>query len=58
MQAVLRSRVEGFDIDNISREVLALTVGIDCQIDRVEATILGHGRDGTVYALAHQVLWG
>lgn len=54
----LAGRVEGFDLDHIPSEVLACSVGADVQDDRIEASVLGHARDGTVYVLAHQTIWG
>jgi phage terminase large subunit GpA-like protein len=54
----LANRVENFGLDAIPAAVAFLTMGVDCQIDRVEASILGHGRDGTVYVLAHETRWG
>jgi phage terminase large subunit GpA-like protein len=57
-EAALAGRVESFGLDRIPAEVLAITIGADVQDDRIEATILGHGRDGTVFALGHQVIWG
>jgi phage terminase large subunit GpA-like protein len=57
-QADLLARVEGFDIDHVPAEVLAITVGADVQDDRIEASILGHAKDGTVFVLAHVTLWG
>jgi phage terminase large subunit GpA-like protein len=42
-EAALAGRVEGFDIDHVPGEVLAVTIGADVQDDRIEATILGHG---------------
>jgi phage terminase large subunit GpA-like protein len=38
--------------------VLAITIGADCSIDRVEASVLGHARDGTTFVLAHLTIWG
>jgi phage terminase large subunit GpA-like protein len=57
-EAALASRLEGFDLDHIPAEVLAVTIGADVQDDRSEVTILGHGRDGTTFVLGHQVIWG
>lgn len=57
-ETALAGRVEAFDLDRIPAEVLAVTVGADVQDDRIEATILGHGRDGTVFVVAHVVIWG
>jgi phage terminase large subunit GpA-like protein len=57
-EAALASRVEAFDLDRIPAEVLAVTIGADCQDDRIEFSILGHARDGTVFVLAHTVIYG
>lgn len=43
-EKALAERVEGFSLDRIPAEVLALTTGIDVQGDRLEVTFLGHGR--------------
>jgi phage terminase large subunit GpA-like protein len=57
-ETALARRAEGFDLGSIPPEVLALTVGADVQGDRIEASIVGHARDGTVYVLAHQCVYG
>ena len=57
-QAELMGRVEAFDLDHVPPEVLAVTAGCDVQDDRLETTIVGHGRDGTLFVLGHQTLWG
>ena len=56
--AELLGRVERFDLDHIPAAVLAVTAGIDVQDDRCECTIAGHGRDGTIFILAHVTVWG
>jgi phage terminase large subunit GpA-like protein len=56
--AALAGRVEGFDLDHVPADVLAVTVGADCQDDRIECSIFGHGKDGTVFVLAHVTVWG
>lgn len=56
--AELAGRAEPFDLDHIPPEVLALTAGVDVQGDRLEATVLGHGREGATFVLGHSVLWG
>jgi phage terminase large subunit GpA-like protein len=56
--AALASRVEGFDLDHVPAEALAVTVGADVQDDRIECSILGRAKDGTLYVLAHVTLWG
>jgi phage terminase large subunit GpA-like protein len=57
-EAALAARAEGFDLGNLPPSVLAVTVGADVQGDRIEASLVGHTRDGTAYVLAHQVTWG
>ena len=42
----------------VPAEVLAVTVGVDVQGDRLEASVVGWGRDGTAFVLTHQTLWG
>jgi phage terminase large subunit GpA-like protein len=57
-EADLARRAEGFDIDHIPPEVLAVTVGGDCQDDRIELSLIGHARDGSAFVLSHSVVWG
>ena len=57
-EGALAKRVEPFSLDRIPPEVLALTIGVDVQGDRLEASIVGWGRDGTAFVLAHETLWG
>lgn len=57
-EASLVNRVEPFDLEHMPAEVLAITMGIDSQDDRFEITTTGHARDGALYVLAHDVLWG
>lgn len=54
----LAARAEPFDLTEIPAEVLALTVGIDVQHDRLEATFLGWTEDGAALVLGHRVIWG
>jgi phage terminase large subunit GpA-like protein len=54
----LAARVEPFDLDHIPAPVAFITAGIDVQQDRFEVTLAGHARDGTMFILAHQTLWG
>lgn len=54
----LISRVEPFGIDDIPADVLAITCGVDCQDDRMECSLVGHARDGTILVLTHNVIWG
>ena len=57
-EEALAGRAEGFDLDHVPAEVLAVTVGADLADDRVELSVVGHGRDGAAYVLAHTVIWG
>jgi phage terminase large subunit GpA-like protein len=54
----LASKREPFGLKAIPPEVLIITAGIDCQDDRLELVILGHGKGDKVLVLAHQVIWG
>nr|WP_232831364.1 terminase gpA endonuclease subunit [Pseudogemmobacter bohemicus] len=56
--ATLRGRAEAFSLDALPPEVLLITVGVDCQDDRLEAVTLGHTKDGSVFTLDHRVFWG
>lgn len=53
----LFNRREPFGLASIPEDVLFLTVGVDCQDDRLEAVIMGHARSD-VFVLDHRVLWG
>lgn len=53
----LFNRREPFSLTAIPDDVLFLTVGVDCQDDRLEAVIMGHGRSD-VFILDHRVFWG
>lgn len=57
-EAALQARAEPFGLEAIPAEVLAVTIGVDCQDDRLEATFLGWSRDGTMWVLGHVVIWG
>ncbi|MDR5655255.1 phage terminase large subunit family protein [Ruixingdingia sedimenti] len=57
-ESALQARAEPIGLDPVPEAVLCLTSGVDVQRDRLEASILGHGATGTVFALAHFVLWG
>lgn len=54
----LASRAEPFGLDNIPREVLWLTAGVDVADDRLECTVAGWSRNATCYLLGHVVIWG
>lgn len=57
-EAALSSRAEAFSLDEVPAAVLALTMGVDCQDDRLECVIVGWGRDGTCFVMAHEVIHG
>lgn len=56
-EAVLLSRAEPFSLNAIPEAVLALTCGVDVQDDRLEATIVGWGRE-EAFVLGHSIIWG
>lgn len=53
----LAARVEPFSLESIPAEVSFLTAGVDVQGDRLEVSIVGHGRDA-VFVLDHSILYG
>lgn len=53
----LFGRREAFNLTSLPEDVLFLTLGVDCQDDRLEAVIMGHGRSD-ILALDHRVFWG
>jgi phage terminase large subunit GpA-like protein len=57
-ETALQGRAEQFGLDNIPREVLVVTAGVDVQDDRLECTIAGWSRDGICFVLGHVVIWG
>jgi len=42
----------------IPDEVIVLTAGVDVQDNRLEVTVLGHGRDDETWVLSHETLYG
>jgi phage terminase large subunit GpA-like protein len=54
----LANRVEDFDLEHMSSDVLYLTMGVDVQDDRLECTIVGWARNSTAYVLSHSQIWG
>lgn len=56
-ESELASRREPFGLIAMPPECLLVTVGVDCQDDRLEIVFMGHGKDDT-FILAHQVIWG
>lgn len=53
----LQSRAEDFGLDAIPADVLLVTCGVDVQGDRLECSLVGHGRDAA-FILGHAVIWG
>jgi phage terminase large subunit GpA-like protein len=53
----LFARRESISLESLPPEVLWLTAGVDCQDDRLEIVILGHG-ETELFALGHEVFWG
>jgi phage terminase large subunit GpA-like protein len=56
-EAALAARAERFGLDAIPADVLLVTVGVDVQDDRLEASIVGWSRT-EAFVLSHVVLWG
>lgn len=54
----LAARAEPFGLGLIPAEVLALTVGVDVQHDRLEASFIGWSETGAALVLGHRVIWG
>ena len=57
-EEALAARAEPFDLQHIPPEVLLITVGCDCQDDRLECTVCGWTREATCLVLGHVVIWG
>lgn len=53
----LYARRESLSLDKLPSDVLWITAGIDCQDDRLEAVICGHGPTD-IHLLDHRVFWG
>ncbi len=56
--SALKARAEPISLDDIPPEVLLLTCGVDCQDDRLEASVVGFTKTGDALVLDHQLLWG
>ncbi|SIS71577.1 phage terminase large subunit family protein [Paracoccus saliphilus] len=54
----LANGAERFGLDAIPEAVLVITAGIDVQRDRLEMTLLGWAEDGSLFALAHEIIPG
>lgn len=57
-EEAMMARAEPFNLDLVPAEVLAMTVGVDVQHDRLEVTFLGWTEGGVCLVLAHRVIWG
>lgn len=57
-EGALQARAEPFGLDNVPADALVVTVGVDVQHDRLEATFLGWTVDGVALVLGHRVIWG
>ncbi|WAC26273.1 phage terminase large subunit family protein [Ancylobacter sp. SL191] len=57
-EAAVAGRVEPFGLNAIPAEALAITVGVDVQDDRLEATIAGWTRNDDALVLGHVIIWG
>lgn len=53
----LQARAEPFGLEAIPEDVLAITVGVDVQDDRLEAAIVGWTETGAALVLGHHVIW-
>jgi phage terminase large subunit GpA-like protein len=54
----LASKREPFGMQDLPPEVLLISVGVDCQDDRLEMVFMGHGKDDQAFILGHSVIWG
>lgn len=54
----LAARAEEFGLTLVPAEVLALTIGVDVQHDRLEITWVGWTEGGQALVLGHSVVWG
>lgn len=57
-EAALAARAEPWGLEKVPVEALVLTVGVDVQHDRLEATFVGWAMDGVAMVLGHQIIWG
>lgn len=57
-EAAIAGRVEPFGLNAMPPEVLAITVGVDVQDDRLEVSIVGWTRGDDTLVLGHVVIWG
>jgi len=57
-EAEVAGRVEPFGIGSIPDDVLYLTMGVDVQDDRLEATTAGWDRENCMFLMGHDVIYG
>lgn len=57
-EAALAGRAETISLDPVPAEVLAITLGVDVQRDRLEAVVVGWTESGAMLMLHHAVIWG
>lgn len=57
-EAEIAGRGEPFGIGNIPAEVLYATMGVDIQDDRAECVTAGWDREGGMFILSHDVIYG
>ena len=56
--SALAARAEPFDLNRIPPEVLSVTIGVDVQDDRLEATVCGWIKNNECLVLGHFTIWG
>ena len=56
--AAVASRGERFDLLHLLEEILAITLGVDVQDDRLEVTFVGWSKDNVCFVLHHEVIHG
>ena len=49
---------EDYAPDNLPKEVVFITAGIDVQDDRLEMEVLGHGRDSATWSIEYRAIFG
>ena len=57
-EASLAAKAIRFDLELLPEAVLAVTVGVDVQDDRLEMTFVGWDKTGHAYILGHHIIWG
>ena len=54
----LFSRIEKYESEIPSEDIVALTASIDCQQDRLECLVAGHGHLDEMWLLRHEIFYG